>query len=96
MRGKQPKGESQSGVLKGWKDIARYLGIPVTTAQRWAKTGMPTDRQGRFTVANVEDLSKWLGRESHMRAPAQIVTPGADLAVALKKSIVSARHLKKR
>ena len=82
---------SEEGVLKGWKPIAAYLGIPVATAQRWAGEGMPVRREGRFTVADRDAISAWLGRESHMAKPAHVMTGGADIAAALKDSIAAAR-----
>jgi hypothetical protein len=41
--------------LKGWNAIAGYLGQPVATAQRWAKSGMPVRKSGRFIVSEPED-----------------------------------------
>jgi hypothetical protein len=35
-------------TLKGWQQIAKFLGQPVATAQRWAKSGMPVTREGRL------------------------------------------------
>jgi hypothetical protein len=88
---KQPAAES---LLKGWTAIARYLGIPVATAHRWASEGMPVHREGRFTVADREAVSAWLGRESHMPKPAHVMTEDADMAAALKESIAAARKRK--
>lgn len=82
------------GTLKGWTAIARYLGIPVGTAHRWASEGMPVQREGRFTVADREAVSAWLGRESHMPKPAHVMTEDADMAAALKESIAAARKRK--
>jgi hypothetical protein len=79
------------GPLKGWTEITRYLGIPVATAHRWASEGMPVRREGRFTVADREAVSAWLGRESHMPKPAHVMTKDADMAAALKESIAAAR-----
>jgi hypothetical protein len=79
------------GELKGWTAIARHLGIPVSTAHRWARQGMPVRREGRFTVADREAVSAWLGRESHMSKPAYVMTDNADLTKALKESIAAAR-----
>lgn len=80
------------GSLTGWTAIARYLGIPIATAHRWASEGMPVRREGRFTVADREALSAWLGRESHMPKPAHVMTADADLAAALKESIAAVRN----
>jgi hypothetical protein len=82
-------------TLKGWKAIARYLGIPPGTAQRWARDGMPVRREGRFTVADPRELSAWLGRESHMPGPAQVMTDKADLADALRESIAAMGRVRK-
>ncbi len=82
------------GALKGWAAIARYLGIPVATAHRWASEGMPVRREGRFTPADREAVSAWLGRESHMPKPAHVMTKDADMAAALKESIAAARKRK--
>ena len=90
---KQPAAEV-NGALKGWTAIARYLGIPVATAHRWASEGMPVRREGRFTVADREAVSAWLGRESHMPKPAHVMTADADVAAALKESIAAARKKK--
>jgi hypothetical protein len=78
-------------ALKGWTAIARYLGIPVGTAHRWASEGMPVSREGRSTVADREAVSAWLGRESHMPKPAHVMTEDADMAAALKESSAAAR-----
>jgi len=84
-----------AGTLRGWKAIAEFLAIPSTTAQRWAKGGMPVRREGRFTVADAEELRGWLGRESEMPAPAHIATNNADLAAGLKESISAIRRHKR-
>lgn len=84
---RKKEGGSTSTTLSGWKAIAEFLAIPSATAQRWAKSGMPVRREGRFTVADAEELRGWLGRESEMPAPAHIATNNADLAAGLKESI---------
>jgi hypothetical protein len=83
-------------TLKGWKAIAAYLGIAAGTAQRWASDGMPVRREGRFSVADPKELNAWLGRESHMPGPAQIMTGKADISDALKASIAALRRGGKR
>src|ERR1700739_1489336 len=35
------KKEEQSQPLKSWREIAAYLGQPISVAQRWAHEGMP-------------------------------------------------------
>jgi hypothetical protein len=94
---KPPKKKSPAppeGPLKGWTAIAHFLGIPVATAHRWASEGMPMRHEGRFTVADREAVSAWLGRESHMPKPAHVMTADADMAAALKESIAAARKRK--
>jgi hypothetical protein len=81
-------------TLKGWKAIGAYLGIGEATAQRWAKSGMPVRREGRYTVANTEDVRRWLGREAHMPAAAHVMTNDADISAALKESISAVRRHK--
>jgi hypothetical protein len=93
---KLKKTSPEAAKLKGWAAIAAFLAIPVSTAQRWAKEGMPVHREGRFTVANAEELSSWLGRESHMAGPAHVATGATDLAGALKESISAAKREKKK
>jgi hypothetical protein len=90
------KAEPPAGKLTGWNAIAAYLAIPVTTAHRWAKDGMPVHRESRFTVADAQELSAWLGRESHMSAPAHVATSGTDIASALKESIAAAKRERKK
>ncbi len=88
--------KAEPQYLKGWKQIASYLGIPTTTAHRWAEGGMPVRREGRFVVVDVPELSAWLGRESHMPRPAHIMTKKADLSAAVSQSIAATRAEKKR
>ena len=67
-----------------------------TTVRRWAKTGMPVKREGRFTTAKPDELLAWLGREAGMPRSAQIATNSADLAAGVKESIAAMKKLKKR
>lgn len=85
----------QVGTLRGWKTIAEFLALPVNVAQRWAKDGMPVHREGRFTVADADELRRWLGRESEMPAPAHIAVNNADLATGLRESIAAVRRQKR-
>jgi len=43
---KKPKPESDT--LKGWQEIAAFLGQPLSVAQRWADSGMPVEKRGRY------------------------------------------------
>jgi len=81
-------------VLKGWNAIGAYLGIGAAAAQRWAKNGVPVRREGRFTVADVNEIRQWLGREAHMPKPAYVLTADADVSGALKEGLWGrGRHL---
>ena len=84
--------KEQPRALKGWKEIAGYLAQPVSTVQRWAKTGMPVRREGRFTVATPEELNRWLGREAGKKEPVHIATDNSDLSGDLRRALADARH----
>jgi len=88
---KSAKGLQTPEMLKGWQAIGSYLGIGSATAQRWAKSGMPVRREGRYTVADPEEIRRWLGKEAHMPAPARVATTDADISAALKESISAVR-----
>ena len=83
--------QKKSGDLKGWQQIAGFLGQPVSTAQRWAKTGMPITGQCRYVVASPEELNRWLGRESDGE-PVQIATEGGDLSQELRRGLSYVRR----
>jgi hypothetical protein len=90
-----PKQPAQSERLKGWTQIAKFLGQPVAVAQRWAKSGMPITREGRFMTASTEELSTYMGREAGLDVPVHIATEGMDLSVDLKRALSYARHGRK-
>ena len=54
-------------ILKGWKDIAKYLGCGLRTAQRWEGMGLPVRRpahqQRSAVVALTEDIDAWVKGE---------------------------------
>jgi hypothetical protein len=83
--------ESSPTELRGWAEISAFLSIPISTAHRWARDGMPVRREGRFTIADPEELRAWLGRESHLSGPVEILTDKSDLADALKSAIAATR-----
>lgn len=89
---RKPKLTDEPEALKGWTAIGAFLGLAPATAQRWARDGMPVKRQGRFTTASRAELQEWIGRESHMPAPAKVVTANTDLAAALKQAINAAKR----
>jgi predicted DNA-binding transcriptional regulator AlpA len=78
---------SQTSELLGWPAIARFLGMPNSTAHRWAKEGMPVRREGRNVVASPEELNEWLQRTSGEAIGVHVVTPGSDLLKDLRASI---------
>jgi hypothetical protein len=80
------KAKTESGLLLGWQQIARFLGQPVSVAQRWAKSGMPVTHVQRRVHAFSEELNRWLGRES-TGEPVQIATESTDLAADLKRGL---------
>lgn len=73
-------------TLKGWREIATFLGQPVSIAQRWAKSGMPVTRLGRSIVAEPARLNGWLGRES-AGEPVLIASEDTDLKSELQRGL---------
>jgi predicted site-specific integrase-resolvase len=84
---KPRKRETKADVrpLEGWQQIATFLGLPVSTAQRWAKSGMPVTREGRRVKASPEDLNHWMGQEA--LEPVRIATESADLSSELRRGL---------
>ena len=89
-----PKAKLKAAALKGWKDIAQFLGQPSSTAQRWAREGMPVEREGRMVEAQPDKLNLWLGRVS--REPVQIATETADLSTELRRGLTYVRKRRRR
>jgi hypothetical protein len=80
------EGQTEADVLKGWRQIAAFLGQPISVAQRWAGSGMPVERRGRYVFASRGELSRWLGRES-AGEPVQITTENTDLGAELRRGL---------
>jgi len=78
---------SKASELRGWPSIARFLGMPNSTAHRWAKEGMPVRREGRNVVANPAELNQWLQRTSGESVGVHVVTPASDLLKDLRASL---------
>ena len=95
MPKKKPTVESTE--LKGWASISKFLGQPVAVAERWAKEGMPVQRNSRYITASRDELSKWLGRESGTKQPVHI-TQGteSDLLENLRLGLKQIRGNKQR
>ena len=93
---KEPKSDSQSDSLKGWQQIAAFLAQPVAVAQRWARSGMPVEKRGRYVYSSPEALNRLLGRES-AGEPVQIATDDTDLGAELRRGLSFVReHSKKK
>ena len=84
----------QNERFKGWNEIASFLGQSVAVAQRWARSGMPVTREGRFMYASREELSGYLGREAGLEVPVHIATENMDLSGDLKRALAHARAAK--
>lgn len=79
----------KSAELRGWPAIAGFLGMPNSTAHRWAKEGMPTRRDGRNVVASPDELNQWLQRTSGEAAGVHVAIADADLLKDLKASLAA-------
>jgi hypothetical protein len=76
---------TQPQILKGWKQIATFLGQPPSVVQRWASEGMPVRRQGRFISTSPDELNSWFGKESGK--PVHVVTEATDLTTELQRGL---------
>jgi hypothetical protein len=85
-----PNQKKESDSLKGWQEIARFLGQPLSVAQRWSKSGMPVTHDGRRVQASPEELNRWLGREA-AGEPLQIASENTDLSSELKRGLAHVR-----
>jgi hypothetical protein len=88
----KPNASTQSNELKGWQQIAAFLGEPTSVVQRWASEGMPLRRQGRFVSTTAQELNEWMGRESGK--PVHVATGDTDLTSELKRAVSFARREK--
>lgn len=86
----RPKVPLEKSVeLRGWPAIARFLGMPNSTAHRWAKEGMPLRRDGRNVVASPDELNQWLQRTSGEAVGVHVANADADLLKDLKASLAT-------
>lgn len=88
----ESKVSTPSDELKGWPQIAAFLGEPTSVIQRWASEGMPVRRQGRFVSTTPQELNDWLAKESGK--PVHVATGNADLTSELKRAVSFARREK--
>jgi len=84
--------DRDSDEIKGWKQIAAFLGQPVSVVQRWASEDMPVRRQGRFVTTTPKELNDWMGK--HSGKPVHVTTDNADLVSELKRAVSFARQQK--
>lgn len=89
------KPESKRRILKGWGEIAKFLGLTVSVAQRWQSEGMPVAREGRFVSASPEELTAWVGTERGQKEPIHIASEAEDLLGDLKQGLSYVRKQKK-
>lgn len=81
----QSESESDSKVLRGWQQIAAFLGHPAAVVQRWASEGMPVHREGRYVATNEADLNAWMAKQSGK--PVTVAAENTDLASELKRGL---------
>ena len=92
-----PKAKSKpKSQLKGWGEIAEFLGQTPSVAQRWQNEGMPVTREGRFVYASPEELTAWVGTERGKKEPVHIATEDEDLVADLKQGLSYVRKLRKK
>ena len=85
-----PAKKEPPDTLKGWQQIADFLGEPQSVVQRWANEGMPVRKEGRFVSTSPDKLNAWLGKESGK--PIHAVTETTDLTAELKRGLSYVRH----
>jgi hypothetical protein len=91
-----PKQKTANESLKGWAAIAKFLGQPIPTVQRWGTEGMPLTRIGRYVAASPAELEGWLTREAGAKAMVHISSSNADLLTDLKRGLSEARKVRRK
>jgi hypothetical protein len=89
------KKEKKTTELQGWDEIAEFLGLPVTTAKRWQRSGMPVHRGGRYVYAVPDELNRWVSSETSSGSRVHIASENEDLAADLKQALSDARRKQK-
>lgn len=89
---KREPSKPQSDALKGWQQIAAFLGEPTSVVQRWASDGMPVRKQGRYVETTPDELNAWLGKQSGK--PVHVATENTDLTAELKRGLSFVRQEK--
>ncbi|MGB8988828.1 MAG: hypothetical protein WCC37_19670 [Candidatus Sulfotelmatobacter sp.] len=90
---KTNRAHGQDAVLKGWQQIAGFLGEPVSVVQRWGTEGMPVHHEGRYVTATPAELDAWMGKESGK--PVHVATENTDLSAELKRGLSFIRRNRK-
>lgn len=91
-----PKQKKPDESLKGWAAIAKFLGQPIPTVQRWATEGMPLTGIGRYVAASPAELERWLTREAGAKETVHIPSASTDLLADLKRGLSVARKTHRR
>src|SRR5947208_16168386 len=78
------------GDLKGWQQIAGFLGEPTSVVQRWTVQGMPVRRRVRYVTTTDDEVKQWGSRESGK--PVHVATETTDLTAELKRGISFVRR----
>lgn len=88
-------------ILWGWKEIAKYLGCGVRTAQRWEKEGLPVRRpvpgKRAHVVTESEQLDLWVRDSAFRRSYNAERSAAIERARILREEVKRARetlHLK--
>lgn len=89
---KTPEPQAFAETLKGWQQIASFLGEPASVVQRWAAEGMPVHREGRFVSITQNELNAWMAKESGK--PVHVATEETDLTSELKRGLKFVRDEK--
>jgi hypothetical protein len=65
------------------------MGQPLAVVERWAHSGMPVHRKGRYTIARREELQAWMQHEIGATVP---IAEDSDFRDDLRASITEARR----
>jgi hypothetical protein len=79
-----------SDRLKGWRQIADFLGQPLSVVERSAKSGLPVKREGHSITASAAELNRWLQGETG--EPVHLAAEQQDLTADLKRSVSRIRR----
>jgi hypothetical protein len=67
-------------TLKGWQEIAAFLGEPISVVHRWAAEGMPVHREGRFVSTSADEPIDGLDKNLANRFMSRQITPTCRLS----------------